>query len=328
MAFNDGWDISLASNSSAFSITEGNRRVARTGTGGTDETIQSFWQYSTGKWYYEIHFTEPAGFAVGHGIVESAAGPFASGEYLASDTTESEGAFSDTTIWYAANSGYREATVDDGDKVCVALDLDNNVMWVKKNAGSWFGANSTAGDPETNVRGRPISASLARPLKVMVNLADPSSVPDLTSAFKSSQWTYSPPAGFSSPLGLDASIIKDLSYFSRNTVLPITKGMTILTPANTDNIAIFRASEDLVLREVRSVVRGTSPSATFTLYKGQNRNGTSNTVIQSGIVCTSTTSGNSATSFSAPTISAGDFVWVNVTAVSGTVDELHMSLRF
>jgi hypothetical protein len=85
----------------------------------------------------------------------------------------------------------------------------------------------------------------------------------------------------------------------------------------------------LTIAEIRSVVRGSStPSVTSTWYWGDDRTGASNTTIQASIVTTNTTSGNIQTSFSNSTPIANVFIWCDITAVSGTVDEVHYTLRF
>lgn len=111
-------------------------------------------------------------------------------------------------------------------------------------------------------------------------------------------------------------------------VAGVTKSATIIAPTSSDSFTLFWSNSALSLAEIRSVVSGTSPSATFTIYTGSDRSGTGNTVMQSGIVCTNTTSGNVQTSFSNSSVQANSFVWITVTAVSGTVNDINVSLRF
>lgn len=119
---------------------------------------------------------------------------------------------------------------------------------------------------------------------------------------------------------------RDLS--NPDLVAGVIKSATIVAPTSTDSFTLFWSNSALTLAEIRSVVSGTSPSTTFTIYTGNDRSGASNTVIQSGIVCTNTTSGNVQTSFSNNTVQANSFVWITVTAVSGTVNDINVSLRF
>jgi hypothetical protein len=199
----DGWDITRASTPSKFQLGNNDRYVTRTDPSG-DETIQSKWFKTTGKWYYEILWTESTGFASGAGFIEDSAGPLPSGEFLGSTNTVSEGGFNDNDNWNAANAGYWDAPFNDGDILCVALDLDNDRSWSRRNNGSWFGNNSTPGDPATNTGGHVIGAGLTGAIRAIAQIADPGTRPIATSAFKASQWTYSAPSGFSAPVA-DAS---------------------------------------------------------------------------------------------------------------------------
>lgn len=199
----DGWDITRASVPNLFQLSNGDRTVTRTDPSG-DQTIQSKWFKTTGKWYYEILWTESTGFASGAGFIEDSAGPLPSGEFLGSTNTVSEGGFNDNDNWNAANAGYWDAPFNDGDILCVALDLDNDRSWSRRNNGSWFGNNSTPGDPATNTGGHVIGAGLTGAIRAIAQIADPGTRPIATSAFKASQWTYSAPSGFSAPVA-DAS---------------------------------------------------------------------------------------------------------------------------
>lgn len=212
----------------------------------------------------------------------------------------------------------------EGDRWCMAVDRPNNLAWIRINNGNW-NANSSA-NPALGLGGFSISSLPAGNLFPVMYLDIPTTG-QVTIHPSPSNWTYTAPSGFSQ-VGYNTSLVRDLLKFSQVSTLPKLKSMTILDPLNTDNLVLFKASENLTLKEVKSIVRGTSPSTTFTLYKGPNRNGTGNTVMQSGIVCTNTTTGVSTVSFSSSTVSAGDYVWVAVTATSGTVNELHMTLRF
>jgi hypothetical protein len=200
----DGWDITRASVPSLFQLSNGDRTVTRTDPSG-DQTIQSKWFKTTGKWYYEVLWTEPTGFASGAGFVEDSYGPLASGDYLGATNTVSEGGFNDSDNWNAANAGYWDAPFNDGDILCVALDLDNDRSWSRRNNGSWFGVNSTPGDPATNTGGHVIGAGLTGAIRAIAQIADPGTRPIATSAFKASQWTYSAPSGFSAPVADSAS---------------------------------------------------------------------------------------------------------------------------
>jgi len=225
----DGWDIARASTPSAFQLGNDDRYVTRVGALGTDETIQSKWSKTTGKWYYEILWTEPTGFASGAGFVRDGAGALPSGDYLGATNTDDEGGFNDNDNWNAANAGYWDAPFNDGDILCVSLDLDNDRSWARRNNGSWYGVNSTPGDPATNTGGHVIGAGLTGAIRAIIQLNDPGTRPIATSAFKASQWTYNAPSGFSAPLSESYS---DISY-------TYTSGTgSVVAPAGTVRVKI------------------------------------------------------------------------------------------
>jgi hypothetical protein len=106
------------------------------------------------------------------------------------------------------------------------------------------------------------------------------------------------------------------------------KSISVLTPNTAENIAWFYAPRALVVSEIRSVVKGSSPSVTFTIRYGTDRSGSGTEVVTGGTTVTNVTSGLSTTSFDSATISAGSFVQFRTTATSGTVDEVHVTMLF
>ena len=116
---------------------------------------------------------------------------------------------------------------------------------------------------------------------------------------------------------------------SATNYLPV-RGITILNPSSTDSATILWTQKILTVAEIKTVVRGTgTPSVTATFYTGTSRDGTSNSSIASGIVTTNVTTGIAQTTFGTSTIAANSYIWVDITAVSGTtIPEFHASIRF
>ena len=112
------------------------------------------------------------------------------------------------------------------------------------------------------------------------------------------------------------------------TTVEMTKSFTLPSPTASDNIAVFYASKALTITKILSIVKGTSPSVTFSIRYGTDRSASGTEVVASGITCTSTTSGVSTTTFTNATVPASNFVWFTVSAISGTVDELGVSIIF
>jgi hypothetical protein len=106
------------------------------------------------------------------------------------------------------------------------------------------------------------------------------------------------------------------------------KSLTIINPTATEKIPLFFTTSALTVTQIRSLVTGTSPSATFSLRFGTDVSGSGTEVVTSGITVTNTTTGLSTTSFNNASIAADRFVWLTTSATSGTVTALHVSVTF
>lgn len=85
--------------------------------------------------------------------------------------------------------------------------------------------------------------------------------------------------------------------------------------STTDILYFFRwgGSYDLVLTSVTGVVYGTTPDIDIAILKDVNfRDATPTEVLSADLTITSTTTGNTATSFSSATIEPGEWVWIRV----------------
>ncbi len=100
----------------------------------------------------------------------------------------------------------------------------------------------------------------------------------------------------------------------------------ITNPTSSENVTLFYTTVALTLTKVKAVVLGSSPSITYSVVSGSSRASVSETHVNSATI-TNTTTGADATLADA-TITAGSWVWVTTTAVSGTVDSFSISLEF
>jgi len=103
------------------------------------------------------------------------------------------------------------------------------------------------------------------------------------------------------------------------------KAITVFEPVANDNWTLFYTNQPIVLSEIRTVITssGNSPSVNASFFYGTNR--TSGTSIQSSVITTSETTGNSVTSFTNGTIPANNFVWLTISTSSNTLT-YHASL--
>jgi hypothetical protein len=99
---------------------------------------------------------------------------------------------------------------------------------------------------------------------------------------------------------------------------------------NDTKLVMFYTTGSLTLSKITTVLpQGAStPSVTFNIRYGSDVSDTGTAVVTGGTTVTNTTTGTAVTSFNNGTITAGSFVWVEVTAVSGTVPILSISLEF
>lgn len=101
--------------------------------------------------------------------------------------------------------------------------------------------------------------------------------------------------------------------------------MTIESPLVDDDVGWFFTDVAITLTKLAAVVVGTStPSVTWTVRHSTDRSLTGNEVVTSGSTTTNTTTGQIITTFNDATIPANSWVWVEITAVSGTVSNLQI----
>ena len=105
------------------------------------------------------------------------------------------------------------------------------------------------------------------------------------------------------------------------------RNISITSPGASENIALFYTTNALTISKIIHVIRG-GTSVTFTIRYNSSRAATGTEVVTGGTVANNTTTGGTITSFNNATIAAGSWVWLETTAVSGTVNELAVTLEF
>jgi hypothetical protein len=104
------------------------------------------------------------------------------------------------------------------------------------------------------------------------------------------------------------------------------RSITIADPQPGDNFTIFRTDTETTISAVTALVSGTAPSVTYELRYASNRTSTGVLATVSETV-TNSTIGDPATVQNQP-IPADSYVWLIITAVSGTVGELNITVAF
>ena len=104
------------------------------------------------------------------------------------------------------------------------------------------------------------------------------------------------------------------------------RNIAILAPTASENITLFFTTQALTISKIAHVIRG-GTSVTFTVRHASTRSATGTEVVTGGTVASSTT-GATITSFNNASIPANSWVWITTSAVSGTVNELSVSVEF
>lgn len=106
------------------------------------------------------------------------------------------------------------------------------------------------------------------------------------------------------------------------------KSITIEDPTASEDINLLFTNRAVTITEMRAVVRGSSPSVTWTIRHGTDRSATGAEVVTGGTATTSQSTGSDVTSFNDETVVADSFVWVETTAQTGTVEEIAITIFY
>lgn len=105
-----------------------------------------------------------------------------------------------------------------------------------------------------------------------------------------------------------------------------TKSLAILSPAGGENIAMFYTPVSLTLKEVRAVLRGTTPTMPFSVYSGDDRGNFTSTLVNN-FTADSISQGSVAT-LASTEILTGRWVWIVLGTPTGTVTEFHITVTY
>ena len=105
---------------------------------------------------------------------------------------------------------------------------------------------------------------------------------------------------------------------------PAARSATVAEPQTGDSFTLFKATRDTTLRDVSAIVSG--GSVTYEIRYAADRS-TAGTLAIVADTVTNTTTGATATLQNQP-IPVNSWVWLEITAVSGVVDELNVSVAF
>ena len=103
------------------------------------------------------------------------------------------------------------------------------------------------------------------------------------------------------------------------------KSVTIVNPSGTENITLFYVNAACTVQQMTCNVKGTTPSINVDVYFAPTPAASGTSLLAGGVTVTNT---SITTSFSNAVIPANSYVRLLVSAKTGTVTELAISLDF
>lgn len=135
-------------------------------------------------------------------------------------------------------------------------------------------------------------------------------------------------------MGVD--VTNDVLYYSTDgtdaiRLSPVrSKSVSIESPTDSEDITLFHTAVAITITRCVAVLRGSdTPSVTYNIqHSASDRSASGTSLWTSDEVITSTTTADAGAAFADATVSAGSFVWLETSAQSGTVDELHVTIEY
>ena len=105
------------------------------------------------------------------------------------------------------------------------------------------------------------------------------------------------------------------------------RSITVENPIANDNFALFFTDIAITIQQLNFVLQGATNTTIFVRFAA-DRSAAGTSVINAGTVVSNTTAGQEFTSFDNAAIPAGNWVWIEITAITNTPDEIHVSAVF
>lgn len=145
----------------------------------------------TGKYYVEYVVSSP-GTGIVTGLMNGALDVISTSTFPGATGNNGFGYWDNGLILSNGATVQAMPTLANGDRVSIAIDLDNDRIWFRKTTGDWN--NNVSADPATNTGGIDIS-SLSGPYYLGTCVTVPGEI--VTINFGASAFTYAVPSGFS-----------------------------------------------------------------------------------------------------------------------------------
>lgn len=108
----------------------------------------------------------------------------------------------------------------------------------------------------------------------------------------------------------------------------ILKSLKVDSPVASSKHIVLFTDKEITIQEIRSLVLGATPSLQYSIVYGSDVSTSGTPIVTAEITTTNTTNGLITSSFDNGIIGANNFIWITVSAITGTVDQLFITLTF
>jgi hypothetical protein len=185
----------------------------------------------------------------------------------------------------------------------------------------------------------PSGGSLTLAELTTVTLTNPTDGQVLKFDSDTAQWVNAVDATGGSGGGLDSDAVKAISVDSAEVLALIDsdyinsrinnsdyKFVTLIGPTDSDEFAIGRYPVQTTITKLVGVIEG-GTSCNYSIRYDSDRSAAGTEVVTGGSTVSSTTTGDEVTSFNSAVIPPGSWIWLEMNSVSGTVEELNVSIE-
>lgn len=109
----------------------------------------------------------------------------------------------------------------------------------------------------------------------------------------------------------------------------LSKSIDITTPTTSDNFTMFYTYQNIVVKQITIVLVGSNnPTGNVDILFSSGRNLIGTEILPGGFIANSPGTGNTYTNLTNTVISGGNFVWIEITGLNGTVSEINTTLFY
>jgi hypothetical protein len=107
------------------------------------------------------------------------------------------------------------------------------------------------------------------------------------------------------------------------------KSATVSFPTASEDLTLIYTKQQVTVTRISSVIRSLGDSSvTFTLRKGTARDAAGTEIVTGGLICNQNSSANVVYVLDQPVIDANNFLWLETSDITGSVQEFHLTIDF